>query len=155
MGNQLVDFFRHRRQQPGQEAIDWQTKRDEWLRSIDELYSRVEELLADSTKSGDVVIGRSQTQITEGFVGSYTAPVLVISDGNERVDLIPKGFTVVSASGRVDLRGQRDTVTLLRDAGAGEPGWLVVLQRIPKLVTAPLDATTLTTALDRVMLPLP
>jgi hypothetical protein len=83
MGNQLVDFFRHRRQQPAQAGIDWEAKRDEWLRSIEDLYARVEEMLTDSIASGDVTIGRAQTQVTESFIGSYQAPVLEISVGHK------------------------------------------------------------------------
>jgi len=108
-----------------------------------------------STVSKDVTIRTFETQVTEDFVGTYSIPVLEMTVGTERVEFRPKGVTVIGASGRVDVRGERDTVTLLKDPQGVETGWTVVLQRVPSLRTAPLDRESLKYALERVMLPLP
>ena len=66
----------------------------------------------------------------------------------------PKGVTVIGAAGRVDVLGERGTVTLLKDKADSASGWTVVLQRVPILKKAPLDRRTLQFTLERVMLPL-
>lgn len=154
MGDQLVDFLRTRKQQGANREIDWQAKRDTWVRSVEHLYVVVKEILRDSIESEDVTIRQFNTQVTEDFVGTYSIPVLEMTVGNERVEFRPKGITVIGASGRVDLRGERDAVTLLRDQQDVNSGWTVVLQRIPSLRTAPLNRESLVVALERVMLPL-
>jgi len=155
MEDQLVDFLRTRKQRAAGQEIDWQAKRETWVRSIESLYALVREMLRDSTVSKDVTIRTFETHVTEDFVGTYSIPVLEMAVGTERVEFRPKGITVIGASGRVDIRGERDTVTLLKDLQDVETGWTVVLQRVPNLRTAPLDRESLKYALERVMLPLP
>ena len=155
MEDQLVDFIRSRKQRTTGQEIDWQAKRDLWVRSVQELYALVEDMLRDSTASKDVTIRKFDTQIVEDYVGAYSIPVLEMTVGGERVEFRPKGVAVIGASGRVDIRGERDTVTLLRDQQDAKSGWTVVLQRVPSLRTAPLDRESLKYALERVMLPLP
>jgi len=112
-------------------------------------------MLQGSIASKDVTVRTFETQVTENFVGTYSIPILEMTVGHERVEFRPKGVTVIGASGRVDIRGERDTVTLLRDQVEGNGGWTVVLQRIPHLKTVQLDRESLKYALERVMLPLP
>jgi hypothetical protein len=154
MGDQLVDFLRARKQRATNQEIDWHAKRDDWIHSVESLYERVQEILRDSIASKDVTVRCFDTQVTEDFVGTYSVPVLEITVGNERVEFRPKGITVIGASGRVDLRGERDTVTLLQDQQDVNSAWTVVLQRVPDLRTAPLDRESLQYAFERVMLPL-
>ncbi len=151
----MVDFLRARRQQDTNQETDWNVKRETWVRSVESLYSRVEEMLREAIASKDVAVRRIATPITENFVGTYSIPVLEITIGNERVEFRPKGLIVIGASGRVDILGERDRVTLLRDQEDANSGWSLVLQRVPGLRTASLDRESLQHALERVMLPLP
>jgi len=112
-------------------------------------------MLRDSTVSKDVTIRTFETQVTEDFVGTYSIPVLEMTVGTERVEFRPKGVAVIGASGRVDIRGERDTVTLLKGPQDVETGWTVVLQRVPSLRTAPLDRESLKFALLRNSFPEP
>src|ERR1017187_3216950 len=114
MEDQLVDFLRVRKQYEASPEVDWQAKRDTWVRSVESLYSRVQEMLRDSIASKDVTVRTFDTQVTEDFVGTYSIPVLEMTVGAECVEFRPKGITIVGASGRVDIRGERDTVTLLK-----------------------------------------
>jgi hypothetical protein len=155
MEDQLVDFLRTRKQQAANPEIDWQAKKDTWVRSVESLYAMVQDMLRVSIASKDVTVRTFYTQVTEDFVGTYSIPVLEMTVGTERVEFRPKGVTVIGASGRVDIRGERDTVTLLRDQAEVNSGWTVVLQRVPRLKTDPLDGESLKYALERVMLPLP
>lgn len=153
MNDQLTEFLRARRQQSGAQEIDWNAKRESWKKAVEQLYSLVRELLSSAVKTGDVTISEHQEQITEEYVGAYSIPVLEIRVGHERVELRPKGMTVIGASGRVDLRGERDEVTLIRDEKS-EQGWSVIIRRTPAVETVPFDRESLKLALERAMLPL-
>ncbi len=102
-----------------------------------------------------MTVEKFNLHVTEDFIGGYDIPALALTVGGERVEFRPKGVTVIGASGRVDVRGDRDTVTLLKDAPDIESGWTVVLQRVPHRTTVPLDRESLKDVLERVMLPLP
>jgi hypothetical protein len=155
MEDQLVDFLRARKEQAASPEIDWQTKRDTWIRSVEGLYTLVREMLQKSIAAKDVTVRTFDIDVHEDLVGTYSIPVLKIAVGAERVEFRPKGITVIGASGRVDIRGERDAVTLLRDQPDVTSGWTVVLQRVPHLKTAQFDQKSLKYALEKVMLPSP
>jgi hypothetical protein len=140
MGDQLIDFLRSKREQAPGPGPDWQLKKDRWVQSVENLYRFIEEMLGDAIASEDVTVEKFNLHVTVG---------------GERVEFRPKGVTVIGASGRVDVRGDRDTVTLLKDAPDIESGWTVVLHRVPHRTTVPLDRESLKDVLERVMLPLP
>src|ERR1039457_3123349 len=137
MGEQLADFLRSKREQSAIPEIDWQAKKDTWIRSVEKLYELVQQILRDSINSKDVVVRTFDVEITEDFIGTYSIPALELSVGSERVEFRPKGVTVFGAAGRVDIRGECDTVTLLRDTANADSEWTVVLQRIPQLTKLP------------------
>ncbi len=60
------------------------------------------------------------------------------------------GLIVMVADGRVDLKGARGTVNLLREKSGA---WVAVLERVPEREARPVDSDTLRKALQRVMLP--
>ncbi len=155
MEDQLADFLRNRKEQAPSPEINWQAKRDAWVRAVENLYDVVQDMLRESIASKDVTVRRFDMQVTEDFIGTYLIPALELSVGNERVEFRPKGVTVIGAAGRVDIRGERDTVTLLKDRADMNDGWSIVLQRVPQLKTVQLDRESLKYALERVMLPLP
>lgn len=154
MEDQLVDFLRSKKEQKANPEINWQAKRDTWVQSVEDLYNRVQEMLQDSIVSGDVTVRRFDIQVSEEFIGTYSIPALELNVGSELVEFRPKGVTVIGAVGRVDIRGERDTVTLLQNTEDVNNSWSVVLQRVPHLKMVQLDRQSLKDALERVMLPL-
>ena len=155
MGDQLVDFLRSKREQAPGPGPDWQMKKDMWVQSVENLYRFVKEMLGDAIASEDLTVEKFDVRVTEDFIGGYEIPALALTVGGERVEFRPKGVTVIGASGRVDVRGDRDTITLLKDTPAVDTGWTVVLQRVPHRTTVPLDRESLKDVLERVMMPLP
>jgi hypothetical protein len=153
MEDQLVDFLRSRKEREPSPEINWQAKKDEWVRSVESLYGFIEDMLRDSIASNDVMVRRFDVPVTEDFIGAYSIPALELSVGSARVEFRPKGVTVIGAAGRVDIRGERDTVTLLKDKADTDSGWAIILQRVPNLKTVQLDPDSLKYALERVMLP--
>jgi len=155
MADQLVDFLRTKKEQAPRPEMDWQAKRDAWVGSVKSLYERVKEMLRDSIASEDVMVSTFDIEVTEDFIGTYSIPALKLTVGTERVEFLPKGVTIIGAAGRVDIRGERDAVTLIKDSADVDSGWAVVLQRVPNRKTVPLDRESLRNALEQVMLPLP
>jgi hypothetical protein len=112
------------------------------------LYSGIEEMLQDLISSGDVKTRTFVVQIFEDLMEPYSVPVLELTVGSDRVEFRPKSMRIIGAEGRVDLRGDRDTVMLLKEEG----GWFLVMERShPRF--APSNRESLKTALERVMLP--
>ncbi|MGC9950584.1 MAG: hypothetical protein ABSF64_29815 [Bryobacteraceae bacterium] len=154
MGDQLTEFLRRKEQAAGP-PIDWQAKRDDWIRSVNGLYALVKSMLRESIESRAVTVRTFDVEATEDYIGTYTIQALELSVGGERVEFRPKGVLIIGGAGRVDINGGRDTVTLIKSTQAGDSEWTVILQRVPHLRTAPLDRESLKDALERVMLPLP
>ena len=153
MGDQLVEFLRSKKGQANGPDVDWLAKKNAWIQSVKALYGQVRDMLRDSITSGDVKVETRDLEIAEEFVGTYTVPALDIFVGRERVEFRPMGVTVLGAEGRVDIRGERDVITLLKNE-ASATGWSMVLQRLPRLKMEPVNRDTLTYAFEQVMQPL-
>ncbi len=80
-----------------------ESRKMQWLESLNRLYSQIEEWLVPYLKDGQVSIDRSSAQLREQRLGSYSAPMLRIKIVDETVDVIPRGTYIVGAFGRVDL----------------------------------------------------
>lgn len=52
-------------------------------------------------------------KITEEYIGSYTAPEMIINLGNEQVILTPVGTNLIGAKGRVDIAGRLGSAQLV------------------------------------------
>jgi hypothetical protein len=148
--NTLADFLRSKKeQQMPASDVDWQAKKDSWVYAVNDLYETVERLLREPIRTNDVTLRKVDSTITENFIGTYSIPVLEIMVGAERVEFLPKGVTLIGASGRVDIQGELGTITLLLTPN----GWEVVLRRVPTLETVAFDQESLKNALERVMMP--
>ena len=85
---------------------------DEYLKRVDDLYAQVRKWIAGLDSNSTV----SEEAITlrEEPVDPYQAKVLVISRDNYKpVRLIPRGCWIVGAEGRVDLKSDLGTETLV------------------------------------------
>ena len=151
MADQLTEFLRSKKDQSAGGQVDWEAKKAEWLASLQRLYARIKNLLDESIRDGTVEVFEFEAEVTEDYLGPYKVRQLGLAVGRDRVLFSPKGVNVIGAEGRVDLQGDRDTVTLIRTASGGGGEWEVVLQRVPKLVAVPLDESSLAAALQRVM----
>jgi hypothetical protein len=150
----LSEFLRRKKGEASSD-VDWDAKRDEWMASVKRLYQFLtDDLLKVSIDEKTIEVSKASKQITEEYIGTYTLPELKLKIGNAQVVFSPKGANVIGAAGRVDLRGDRDTVTLIREKAstASSDQWKLVLQRVPNVVTRPLDSDSLKWALEHVML---
>ena len=150
----LSEFLRRKKGEASSD-VDWAAKRDEWIASVKRLYQFLtNDLLKDSIDEKIILVSKAPKQITEDYIGTYSVPELKLRIGNARVVFSPTGANVIGAAGRIDLRGDRDTVTLIREKASTAPSdqWKMVQQRVPNLVIRPLDSDSLKWALEHVML---
>src|SRR6266496_4328103 len=146
----LHEFFRQKgvRSSLG-DAIDWEERKKEFIESVEELYRKVEEYLADSIRDNLVKVSFSTKQINEDYIGKYDIREMILDVGDERAILSPKGRNIVGGIGRVDLLGPIGEKTLVAQPGR----WAIVATRTPSLKIVPLDPASLLAALQEVMGP--
>jgi len=147
----VAEFLLRRRDDALKNADKSQETIEEWLSTIDRLYSKITgDLLADATTRGLVQVAPPrEKQIREEFLGTYRAPELVLDLGGEIVRFSPIARIVLGSKGRVDLVGEADTMALIVES---DDRWNIVLSRVPRRVE-PLSEKTLTEALRAVMRP--
>ena len=92
--------------------------RDEYLKRVDDLFSQSRAWIAETDPEAEVT--QEEIEISEEPVGSYHAKVLVIKrHGYKTVSLIPRGRWIIGAEGRVDMKSDLGTETLVYVAEGG------------------------------------
>jgi hypothetical protein len=124
------DAFVKAQQKSAQDAeIDWNKERDEWLAHLDTLYKRIEDLLGDYVKSGQILLRYHDVQLNEEDFGTYSARRLIIKIGGKEIVLEPIGTLLIGTKGRVDVTGPAgSTRIMLVDKGASRPRAKVTVQ---------------------------
>ena len=151
MANQLAEFLEERKGKT--KSVDWRERKDEWVAALHRLQEQINELLEPSRKSGVASLRIGFVNIAEDHLGPYIAPELTLSVGDEKVIFTPKGLRVFGTEGMVEVKGDRDAIPLIRHTSKGFDQWEFLLQRVPDVVTVPLDEHSLVQALQRVMAP--
>ncbi len=93
--------------------IDWDETLEDWIQSLKDLYSRMEEYLRKYTQSGEIQVTHKKIQVSEEYLGNYEVEKLTFHIGNEKVVAKPIGRLMIGATGRVDLIGARGTLRLV------------------------------------------
>ena len=127
-------------------AIDWEAKKDQWLRRIAKLYDQIKRWLAPLERDGVVQYSLRTTTFEEGYIGSYQVEVLTLRIGRQRVEFRPKGTLIVGANGRVDVQGPRAVRTIVLQGDR----WFLV-ERSPRLKALPFNKDSFQTVLEEVM----
>lgn len=100
--------------------VDWNQRREDWISSLNDLYSKFERYLKKYTKADQIQILRESIQISENNLGSYDVDKLTFQIGNDEVIAEPIGTQVIGAAGRVDLIGAQGRLRLVL-LDKGEP----------------------------------
>jgi len=143
------DAFVQAQQKSAQDAeIDWNKERDEWLAHLDALYKKIEELLGDYVKSGQILLRCQDVQLNEDDIGTYCAPRLTIKIGGKEIVLDPVGTLLIGTKGRVDVTGPAGfTRLMLVDKDAARPRVMVAARvnskrsPVPEPPDKPVDWT--------------
>lgn len=129
------DFIDRQTADPGDLAIDWDGRRQEWMRHLAEFYETVRTYLHKYVVKGKVRLRHGMKQLHEEHIGSYEARTLAVEIGANTVHFDPVGTNLIGAKGRVDMRGTEGTVkfVLVPDDASGS-GFDV---RVPEKGEAP------------------
>lgn len=153
----LREFLRERQAKSASGSkIDWEAKKRDWIEAVKGLYETItKDIFKDALAEKLVKIQRRDAKIVERYVGRYTIPELIVQIGGEEVVFSPKAVNVIGASGRIDLIGERDQATIIRewDPDAQQEGWSIVEMRLPSRKLVPLTKDSLLAALRAVMSP--
>jgi len=85
--------------------VDWQARKTDWLRYLDNLYRQVNQYLKSYVEAGDIVIGFQTVNLNEEYIGSYSAQEMIITIGGKIIKLEPIGTLLIGSRGRVDAVG--------------------------------------------------
>lgn len=113
MAEQDFSEFVKRKTAQVQDEVDWAKTKDDWLRELDELYSRMEHHLRPYTEAHEIEIDRTPIQLREDRLGTYDADKLTFRIGRDRIVAKPIGTLLIGARGRVDLSGPRKTLKIV------------------------------------------
>jgi hypothetical protein len=110
-------------QRANQGRVDWNARRERWVREIGNLFQTVSQWLQPHVDHQLVQIERMTKELHEQYLGSYQVPWLHITISGDVIDLVPKASVIVGGYGRVDMRGPDGAVYFvlqdLRDEGKG------------------------------------
>lgn len=112
----LKELLQRLAKKRGESEPDWTERKNAWLKSLDELYSRLEGWLTESKEAGVVTTDRDWVSITEEYLGTYNAPTFRISLGARSVLFRPVGTLIVGAYGRVDVSAGSRRCLLIRSS---------------------------------------
>ena len=88
--------------------------KDDYIEVVGLLYAQVKEWLKESIEANLVTgISAGEIQITEQLTGAYLAPEMSFNAAATNIRLIPKGFFVIGANGRVDAHSSKGRHAML------------------------------------------
>ncbi len=149
MNQNLTDLVQKKQNQSAaRDGVDWDSRRNEYLAAVGDLYHQIETMLAEPIGQHSVTLHRRPKQLTENYIGTYSADDLILVIGDEQVRFSPRGRNIVGSAGRVDVIGERSEATLILQPGSG---WGFVQTRQPTLRVVPFDESTLAEVLQVVM----
>lgn len=79
--------------------IDWQAKRDRWLTDVRQLLAQIGEW----GREEGWLVQEQEKQLSEDYIGTYTAPTLFIQMPSGRIHIDPVGVNIIGGDGRVDI----------------------------------------------------
>lgn len=95
------------------QPVNWEQEKKTWLAQLAKLHTQVTTWLTPYITNHGVRIGREMVPLVEENIGSYQAPMMTISIGNNQVKLEPIGTLLIGARGRVDMEGPKGVARLV------------------------------------------
>lgn len=100
--------------------------KEDWILALADLMNEIKEWIFQIDQT--VHVTEYTIPLREDFIGSYQAPVLVLTKGNSNVEIRPAGRFSIGAAGRVDITNIKRNFTLLY---ASKKGWILLENRKP------------------------
>ncbi|MEI9918800.1 MAG: hypothetical protein WDO14_08350 [Bacteroidota bacterium] len=95
-----------------EEHIDWQGRKNLYLKSVDRLYDQIGRWLKPYEEKSLLNINDDEMEICELIVGPYKVKRRDIFLGNSIISLIPQGTLIVGSVGRVDIQGSKGALLI-------------------------------------------
>lgn len=113
------DFLKKKKEEKKEPEIDWEQREQQWISSVTSFYNNVKKWLEPFEKEGLLVINEDTwTNIDEDHSGKYDIKKINIIIGkNDIITLIPRGKLVVGGYGRIDMKGPKGAISLIRKNG--------------------------------------
>lgn len=86
-------------------TVDWDMKKEKWIKYIELLYMHIEEWLDEYIVAKKVSIEFDNINIYEEALGTYTVKELIINIGKKIAKITPVGTILIGTPGRADLSG--------------------------------------------------
>jgi hypothetical protein len=149
MNKNLTKLLQKKQKASGNGAhIDWDDRRDKYLAAVRDLYQQIETILTEPIGKKAVATQRRPKQLSENYIGTYSAEDLILAIGDEQVRFSPRGRNIAGAAGRVDVIGERGEAMLIVQP---DSKWGFVQTRQPALHVVPFDESTFAEVLQLVM----
>lgn len=87
--------------------------RDEWLKNLDSLHTKIAHFLEEYTAAGSISYHFHEIELNEPDIGQYSAKRMDIKIGRQNVSLVPVGTLLVGCKGRVDALGSAGRAQIL------------------------------------------
>jgi hypothetical protein len=108
MGSKSFDEFVRREQEAvkvsREKPVDWQAEKNTWLHHLELLYAEVIGYLKPYESSG-VTVNLRPIELSEDYIGRYSADAMDITIGGKTITLEPVGTLIVGSKGRVEVVG--------------------------------------------------
>jgi len=112
------EFLEARKKNADEKEItktDWDNRKIRWLKSIDQLYKIVDDIIVKSFKESgfEVSTKKESVRTYEEYVGAYEIDNYTISANSIVVKFFPVGTIIIGAFGRVNMMLPSETVKLV------------------------------------------
>jgi hypothetical protein len=146
----LDTFLRQKKQL--QPPIDWESKKQRWLLSVNELYATIEDWLFHLTNDHIVKMSYDTITLDEYYLKPYSIRQLNLLVGYENVQFESKGMIVGNRARQLDMIGDDGTLKLLlkKDDKTEQLQWVIAVSTRHSL-WFPLTKASFSEALEQVM----
>ncbi len=102
--------------------------KENWVQALNEFTSQVKKWLSKHSQTGLLSIEEQFIEKEEEHIGRYVAPMLIIAEANNIIEIRPVGRFAIGAIGRVDMTGGGCSFAFLYSK---TKGWIYMGNRKP------------------------
>lgn len=107
----------------GNERIDWDKQRDEWLGYIAQFYDTLEQWFKPYKDNNSLDYQYKVIELTEDNIGSYQTQQMLVQFAQQNLKITPVGTLLIGTKGRIDMEGARGRIQfVLADKNSHGPG---------------------------------
>jgi hypothetical protein len=111
----LKDKLEKYKQEQKKSDIDWNARKEEWKKQVNELFSKINEWLHEYVENDYMEKKSGTKKLQEEYIGEYEVPTLTYEIGPHSLHFDTLGRNVIGGKGRIDvyLKGYKSEKYLL------------------------------------------